>query len=196
VAERFPTAPPLSLYGATKLASEVLALEYGAAYSFPVWIDRCGLLAGAGQFGRADQGILAYWIHAWLRRAPLCYTGFGGEGHQVRDCLHPADLVPLLDRQMAAGPADRPRTVNVGGGAASALSLLQLSQWCQERLGPHAVTADPRERPNDVPWLVLDAALARKTWDWAPRRRTADVLEDILRHAQENPAWLELSGAP
>jgi CDP-paratose 2-epimerase len=193
VAETFPTAPPVSLYGATKLAAEVMALEYGDAFSFPVWIDRGGVLAGAGQFGRPDQGIFAYWINSWLRRRPLAFTGFDGSGHQVRDCLHPADLVPLLDRQMAAGTADVPRVVNVGGGRASALSLLQLSEWCRERMGAHAVAAEAGERPNDVPWLVLDTALAQKTWDWAPRRRTADVLEEILRHARENPSWLELS---
>jgi CDP-paratose 2-epimerase len=55
------------------------------------------------------------------------------------------------------------------------------------------VAAEGGDRPNDVPWLVLDTALARETWGFAPRRRTADVLEEILRHARENPAWLELS---
>ena len=71
VREDFSTAPPVSLYGATKLASEQLALEYGGAYGFPVWINRCGVLAGAGQFGRPDQGIFTYWINSWLRRRPL-----------------------------------------------------------------------------------------------------------------------------
>jgi len=47
----FSTKPPVSLYGAMKLASEAVALEYGHAFGFPVWIDRCGVLAGAGQFG-------------------------------------------------------------------------------------------------------------------------------------------------
>ena len=97
----------MSLYGATKLASEQLALEYGSTYGFPVWVNRCGVLAGAGQFGRADQGIFAYWVNSWLRERPLRYIGFGGHGHQVRDCLHPADLVPLIERQMAAGAAHR-----------------------------------------------------------------------------------------
>lgn len=57
VEESFSTAAPLSLYGSTKLASEYLALEYHHAFDVNVWIDRCGVLAGAGQFGRADQGI-------------------------------------------------------------------------------------------------------------------------------------------
>jgi len=57
IAENFSTAPPVSLYGASKVASEAIALEYGDAFDFPVWINRCGVLAGAGQFGHAEQGI-------------------------------------------------------------------------------------------------------------------------------------------
>ena len=49
-----------------------------------------------------DQGIFAYWINSQLRRRPLRYIGFGGKGHQVRDCLHPHDLVPLLGRSSCA----------------------------------------------------------------------------------------------
>jgi CDP-paratose 2-epimerase len=63
VTESFPTAAPVSLYGAMKCASEALALEYGQAFDFPVFVNRCGILAGAGQFGRADQGIFAFWIN-------------------------------------------------------------------------------------------------------------------------------------
>ena len=101
----FSTAPPLSLYGSTKLACEIMALEYGEAYGFPVWVNRCGVLAGAGQFGTPDQGIFSYWINGHLRRRPLRYTGFGGTGRQVRDAFHPSDLASLLDAQMRARPA-------------------------------------------------------------------------------------------
>ena len=69
-------------------------------------MNRCGVLAGAGQFGRADQGIFAYWVNSWLRGRPLRYLGFGGQGHQVRDCLHPADLAAAhraADRDEQAG---------------------------------------------------------------------------------------------
>ena len=194
VTESFPTSAPVSLYGATKLASEVLALEYAQAFGLPVFVNRCGILAGAGQFGRPDQGIFAYWINCHLRRRPLKYTGFGGKGHQVRDCLHPSDLVPLLEAQFAAprlDPADR--TVNVGGGAGSAMSLRQLTDWCDERFGPHPVASDPTERPFDVPWLVLDAAKAGRLWGWKPRIRAESILDEIAAHAGAHPDWLELS---
>ena len=100
ISESFTTEAPVSLYGAAKLSSEILALEYSNAYDFPVWINRCGVLAGAGQFGTPDQGIFSYWINAWLQKRPLRYIGFDGLGYQVRDVLHPDDLGRLLHLQL------------------------------------------------------------------------------------------------
>lgn len=195
--EHFPTLAPISLYGATKLTSEALALEYGETFDFPVFVNRCGVLAGAGQFGRADQGIFAFWINSWLRRRPLRYLGFGGHGHQVRDCLHPRDLVPVLQKQFTAPPlpaADR--IANFSGGATSALSLRQLSDWCTAHLGPHVVIPDGTPRPFDIPWLVLDHAKATRLWHWRPATSTSAILEEIASHATRNPDWLTLSAAP
>ena len=193
VAENFSTAPPISLYGATKLASEALALEYGAAFSFPVWINRCGVLAGAGQFGRADQGIFAYWLNSWLLKRPLQSIGFDGRGAQVRDCLHPRDLLPLIEKQMASTGRDKLRVQNVSGGVKSAMSLAQLSDWCMERFGPQSVAAEPAPRPFDIPWMVLDSALAKRQWDWQPATPMREILEEIAQHAEQNPRWLDIS---
>jgi len=193
VAENFSTAPPISLYGATKLASEALALEYGAAFSFSVWINRCGVLAGAGQFGRADQGIFAYWLNSWLRKRPLKYIGFDGKGSQVRDCLHPRDLLPLIEKQMMSTGRGKQRVQNVSGGAKSAMSLAQLSGWCAERFGPQAVATEPVPRPFDIPWMVLDSALAKRQWGWQLATPVSNILEEIARHAEQNPRWLEIS---
>ncbi len=80
VGECFSSSAPVSLYGATKLASEQMALEYAKAFDFPVWINRCGVLAGAGQFGKADQGIFSFWLHSWIAKKTLKYIGFDGLG--------------------------------------------------------------------------------------------------------------------
>jgi len=194
VAEEFSTAAPVSLYGSTKLASEALSLEYGETFAFPVFINRCGVLAGAGQFGRADQGIFAYWLNAHLRQRPLKYIGFGGHGHQVRDCLHPRDLVPVLAKQFAAPalPASD-RIANFSGGAASAMSLRQLTDWCDHAFGPHAIDADATPRSFDIPWMVLDSAKATRLWSWRPQTPAAIILEEIAAHARANPTWLDLS---
>lgn len=193
VSEEFPTAAPVSLYGATKLAGEALALEYGHTFDFPAYINRCGVLAGAGQFGRPDQGIFAYWIHSWFRQRPLRYIGFGGRGHQVRDCLHPADLAPLVLAQMETSAPPAQRILNLSGGAASARSLRQISDWCEGEFGRHTVAADPAARPFDIPWMVLDSSLARRVWNWAPTRSTEEIMLEIAVHARSHPDWLDLS---
>jgi len=196
VTEDFSTLAPISLYGATKLASEALALEYGEAFGLPVFINRCGVLAGAGQFGRADQGIFTYWINCWLRDRPLRYIGFGGHGHQVRDGLHPRDLASLLGKQFAAPKLETgDRIVNLGGGNAAAMSLRQLSDWCAARFGPRSVASDPAPRPFDIPWLVLDSAKAARLWNWRPSTPLPAVLDEIATHAQAHPEWLDLSAA-
>ena len=195
VREDFSTAPPISLYGATKLASETLALEYGATFNFPVWINRCGVLAGAGQFGKADQGIFSFWINAHLRRRPLKYIGFDGGGHQVRDCLHPRDLVPVLLAQMKGDGKEKPRIANFSGGAKNSMSLAQLTDWCDARFGKHAVATDANPRPFDIPWMILDSALAEKTWNWSPEILLPQVLDEIANHAEQHPNWLKLSGS-
>src|ERR1700722_15567478 len=187
VSETFSTAPPISLYGASKLASETIALEYAEAFQFPVWINRCGVLAGAGQFGKPDQGIFSFWINSHLRRRPLKYIGFDGGGHQVRDCLHPRDLAPVLLAQMKHRGDDKPRIANFSGGAANSMSLAKLTDWCDAHFGKHIVQSDSNPRPFDVPWMVLDSSLAGKTRNWSPKISLEKVLEEIARHAEQNP---------
>jgi CDP-paratose 2-epimerase len=202
--ETFSTEPPLSLYGATKRASEQLALEYASAFGFPVWINRCGVLAGAGQFARPDQGIFSYWIHSWAARRPLKYIGFGGL--QVRDVLHPRDLVPLLARQMQAtdhapritGHGLRTtdhglRTFNVSGGVESAASLRLVSEWCARRFGVHDVISAAETRAFDLAWTILDSSACKERWNWAPATPRDAIFEEIAVHAERHREWLDLS---
>jgi CDP-paratose 2-epimerase len=196
--EAFPTTAPISLYGATKLTSEQLALEYGYTYDFPVWINRCGVMAGAGQFGHPAQGIFAYWIHSFAEGKPLKYIGFDGQGRQVRDCLHPRDLLPLLEKQFATRnqQATKPRVVNCAGGAQNSMSLAELTAWCNERFNMSVEPRhDPQDRPFDIPWMVLDSSLAHKTWNWAPQTSVTEVCEEIAQFAEKNPNWLGISEA-
>jgi CDP-paratose 2-epimerase len=193
VAESFSVAPPLSLYGSSKLASEVLACEYAEAFGLPVFINRCGVLAGAGQFGKIDQGIFSFWIHSWRAQHPLKYIGFKGTGFQVRDCLHARDLTPLLARQMQKPRKDVPRILNVSGGIRQSASLRELSEWCENRFGKGNVSASKETRPFDVPWLVLDSSLAKRAWGWTPQTPIEAIWSEIADHAEANPRWLEVT---
>ena len=190
----FPTTPPISLYGSTKLAAETLALEYGSAFGFPVWVDRCGVLAGAGQFGTPDQGIFSYWINAHLRKRPLRYIGFQGSGHQVRDAFHPNDLAGLVLAQIAEARTGGRRIYSVGGGAENALSLAQLTAWCDARFERHEPSRDERLRQYDIPWMIMDSSEATKDFGWTCNVGITQVLEEIACHAERHPDWLGVSG--
>lgn len=193
VSEEFSTQAPISLYGASKLASESIALEYSDAFGFPVWVNRCGVMAGAEQFGCADQGIFSFWIHSWAKRKKMKYIGFGGKGYQVRDCLHPRDIISLIDKQIAYSQNDKQRIINVSGGVASSISLSKLSEWCNHRFGKHTIESDLTPRIFDIPWIVLDSKKARETWGWEPKTTRNEILEEIADHAEQNEGWLDLS---
>ena len=75
------------------------------------------------------------------------------------------------------------------------MSLAQLSDWCVERFGPHEVAIDSTPRPFDIPWMVLDSALAAQVWDWRPQRSLGDILDEIAAHAGQHPDWLEISSS-
>ncbi len=194
IAEQFPVRQPISLYGATKLSSEIMAVEYGAAFQFPVWVNRCGVLAGSGQFGTAEQGIFSYWLHAHAARIRLRYIGFEGNGYQVRDAFHPDDLAELICVQMRAESS--PEAVfNVGGGLQNSMSLAQLTAWCDDQFGPHKPESDEKPRPFDIPWLVMDSTRAQDCFRWKPKRSLLSILDEIADHVRGNPAWLVRTGA-
>ena len=195
IAENFSTAPPVSLYGASKVCSEALALEYGMTFNFPVWINRLGVLAGAGQFGRADQGVFSFWIHSCAAKRPLKFIGFGGEGFQVRDCLHPRDLGEVLLRQMETTPARGEATTNFAGGMANSMSLRELHEWCENKFGSHSVQRETADRPFDLPWVVLDSSLAQTRFGWKPTTKLLAILDEIAQHARQNPDWLNMTAA-
>lgn len=187
--EAFPVRQPISVYGATKLASEIMAIEYGAACGFPVWVNRCGVLAGAGQFGTAEQGVFSYWLHAYASLRPLRYIGFGGLGHQARDAFHPDDLASLLAAQLRRDPPADP-IYNAGGGIRNTMSLAQLTRWCEQRFGKNEPQPDLRPRPFDIPWLVMDSSRARSDFGWTAQRPLASILDEIAAHVRANPDWL------
>ena len=195
VQEEFSKAPPLSLYGSTKLASELLALEYADAFRFPLWINRCGVLAGAGQLGTAEQGIFSYWLHAHAGRCPLRFVGYEGRGYQVRDAFHPEDLALLVETQMTHSGEIDERIFNVGGGCENSMSLAQLTFWCDNRFGKHVIDAELTPRQFDIPWLVMDSTRVQRKFSWAPRKNLLAILEEIAIYATENPDWLQLTGA-
>ena len=106
-----------------------------------------------------------------------------------------SDLAPLVLNQILSQPklATSDRIINLSGGADSAMSLCQLTSWCDERFGQHQVVSKPENRPFDIPWMVLDSSKAHRIWKWRPKTTTAEILEEIALHAEKHPDWLEVS---
>jgi CDP-paratose 2-epimerase len=180
ISERFPLDGARTLYGATKLAAELLIEEYRASLGVPAVIDRCGVIAGPWQMGKVDQGVFTHWMLAHHFGNPLSYIGFGGEGKQVRDLLHVEDLVDLVERQLLDPGAWDGRTVNVGGGREISLSLRETTAICQRLTGNEVPISPVAEtRQGDVPIYLSDCERIFNLDEWRPRRSAEQVLTDI-----------------
>jgi CDP-paratose 2-epimerase len=189
IAEDFPLAGARTLYGTTKLAAELLIEEYRAAHGLRAVINRCGVIAGPWQMGRIDQGVFTHWMLAHHFSRPLHYIGFGGSGKQVRDLLHVDDLLDLLDRQLADPLHWDGVTVNVGGGRACSLSLLEASSRCVEISGrATAIDASDESRPGDIPIYLSDCRRLFSLTDWRPAHGPREILTDIHAWIVEHEA--------
>lgn len=180
IAEEFPLDKARSLYGTTKLASELLIAEYADAYGLRTLINRCGVLTGPWQMGKVDQGVFALWIAYHYFQKPLKYIGHGGTGKQVRDFLHIEDLLDLIDFQIANLEQFKGEVFNVGGGQENTLSLSETTQLCQEITGNKVeITPIPENRVGDVPIFITDSRKVIEATGWRPKRNAQKTLTDI-----------------
>lgn len=192
VAETFPLGGSRSLYGATKLCAELLIQEYGAMYGLPAVINRCGVLAGPWQMGKADQGVAALWMARHVFGRPLEYIGFGGAGKQVRDMLHIEDLVELVLLQSARLSELAGGLFNVGGGLERSASLCELTALCREISGAAPpVTASSASRPADIRWYVTDNTRVSAVTGWRPARSLHEILSSLHDWISGNRERLE-----
>jgi CDP-paratose 2-epimerase len=193
ISERFPLPGSRSLYGATKLAAELLIEEYKHIYGVRALVNRCGVISGPWQMGKVDQGFVVLWMARHLFGGPLAYTGFGGEGLQVRDVLHVDDLYDLLVKQLAELDRHSRQTFyNVGGGMENSVSLRELTQLCQDFSGKRIEIGRVVEtRGADIPFYVSDCTAVREAADWKPRRALSRVLEDVWRWLVDHRHQLE-----
>lgn len=188
ISESFPLDGPRTLYGATKLAAELLIAEYAANFELATVIDRCGVIAGPWQMGRVDQGVFTYWLLHHHFRRPLTYLGYGGTGRQVRDLLHVDDLVALILDQLAGRERWRGFKGNVGGGRDCSLSLVEATEVCRELTGHEvAIASSEDRRPGDVPVYISDCSRLQRVSEWRPSRSAGEILADTH-------AWLEAEG--
>ena len=187
IAEDFPLVGARSLYGSSKLASELFVTEYLESYGLQGVINRCGVLTGPWQMGKVDQGVIALWIAKHLYDGPLSYIGYNGSGKQVRDILHVADLFDLLFLQLKNLKSCSGEVFNVGGGVAVSLSLRELTAQCERATGKRIAIKQVREnRPNDIPLYVSDCRKVEKVFGWKPKRSVGDIVDEMTKWIVDN----------
>jgi len=190
ISEDFPMTGARTLYGATKLAAELVVEEYRATFGLRAVVNRCGVIAGPWQMGKVDQGVFAHWLLSHHFGLPLSYIGYRGSGKQVRDLLHVDDLVDLVAEQLRSPDRWDGQVVNLGGGAENSLSLLEATALCRELTGNEVpIDSAPDGRPGDVPIYLSDCRRLFERTGWRPCRSPRQTLGDlsawIAAHAEQ-----------
>ncbi len=187
IAEDFPLAGARSLYGTTKLASELIIQEYNEFYGLRTVIDRFGVITGPWQMGKVDQGVMVLWIAKHFFQQELGYFGYGGTGKQIRDMLHVADLFRLVDWQLHHIDEVNGEIFNAGGGWESSASLRELTEICREVTGNTIPIKSVSEtRTADIRLYVTDNTKVTARTGWAPQIGIRQIVEEIAEWLKEN----------
>jgi CDP-paratose 2-epimerase len=180
--ENFDVSKPKSIYGFTKLASEMLIEEFSYAFDVKFIINRCGVLSGPLQFGKQDQGFVSLWVWHHLLKKKLKYIGYGGYGHQLRDVLHIQDLVNLIKIQIKKFNQINNQTFTVGGSTKSFTSLKSLTNVCEKVTGNKIkFTKKQKTSIYDIPYFISDNKKVTKTYGWTPKKNITDIVKDIYK---------------
>jgi CDP-paratose 2-epimerase len=166
-----------SLFGASKLAADVLVQEYGHYFDMKTVCFRGGCLTGPNHSGTQLHGFLAYLMKCAMTGAP--YTTFGYKEKQVRDNIHSADLIRAFHR-FFLNPR-RGAVYNIGGGRFSNCSMLEAIALCEEITGNTLNhTYVEQSRRGDHIWWISDLARFKADYpDWSPHFGIKEILQQI-----------------
>jgi len=164
-----------SPYGCSKGTADQYVLDYGRSYGLHTTVLRMSCIYGPRQFGTEDQGWVAHFILRALRGEPITIYG---DGMQVRDILFVDDLVDAFvaaehKREQLAGMA-----FNMGGGARSTISLLDLLDKIEELHGTRPATTFDDWRTGDQRYYVSDTSAFEQAAGW---QRRVDANDGIAR---------------
>ncbi len=185
--ENFDLKGPRSIYGFTKLASEMLIKEFSYQFNIKYIINRCGVISGPLQFGKQDQGFVSLWIWRHLNKQKLNYIGYGGFGHQIRDVLHISDLLELILIQIKKLNQIYNQTFTVGGSNQSNVSLIELTKICQKLTNNKIKIGKISKTSNyDVPIYISNNDKVSKFYRWRVKKNIYQISSDIYNWLLKN----------
>ncbi len=142
-----------SLFGASKVAADILVQEYGRYFQMKTVCFRGGCLTGPNHAGVKKHGFLSYLMKCCVAGTP--YTIFGYKGKQVRDNIHSYDLIQAFD-QFVQNPRCG-EVYNIGGGRANSCSMREAITLCEEISGKkmnHVYSEEARS--GDHMWYITN----------------------------------------
>ena len=168
-----------SLFGASKVAADVLVQEYGRYFGMPTVSFRGGCLTGPAHAGTELHGFLSYLLICTVSGRP--YRVFGYKGKQVRDNIHSYDLVEAFAHFIKAPRAGE--VYNIGGSRHSNCSMLEAIDLCQEISGKKLNwNYEETNRIGDHIWWVSDVRKFQRHYpQWKFRYGLREILEEIHR---------------
>ena len=166
-----------SIFGASKMAADVLVQEYGRYFNLKTGVFRGGCLTGPNHSGAQLHGYLSYLMKCNLTKTP--YTIFGYQGKQVRDNIHSHDLVNMFWHFFQNPRAGE--VYNAGGSRFSNCSILEAIAICEEITGNKMNHLYSREnRIGDHIWYISDVRKFRSHYpDWEYRFGIREILESL-----------------
>ncbi len=187
ISEQFPLDKYRSLYGTTKLASELFIQEYKQFFGLKTVINRCGVLTGPWQMGKIDQGVMVLWVAKHFWKQQLGYFGYGGKGKQVRDILHVDDLYRLVDWQLHNMDVVNGVIYNAGGGREISISLCELTALCEEITGNKIpINEVPENRVADIRIYITDNSKVTQDTGWKPEISVRQIVQEIYEWIKNN----------
>jgi CDP-paratose 2-epimerase len=172
-----------SLFGASKVAADVLTQEYGRYFGMSTGAFRGGCLTGPAHSGAELHGFLAYLVKCVVTGTP--YTVFGYKGKQVRDNIHSHDLVSAL---WAFHRRPRPGAVyNIGGSRHANCSVLEAVALAEEIAGRElSLTIGDEARSGDHIWWISDVRAFQADYpEWSYRYDLRATVEELVEAARE-----------
>jgi CDP-paratose 2-epimerase len=169
---------PLSFqspYGCSKGAADQYVRDYAHTYNLPAVVFRMSCIYGPHQNGTEDQGWIAHFVIRAIQNLPISIFG---DGMQVRDALYVDDLVDALRVASEIAPQRAGEVLNVGGGPAHTLSLLELLQLIEKLHGSLPAIRFLDWRVGDQRYYVSDVTRIGALTGWQPQ---VDVVEGVTR---------------
>jgi len=167
-----------SVFGASKVAADIMTQEYGRYFGMKTGTFRCGCLTGPGHKGAKLHGFLSYLVKCVVEGLPYQVIGYGGK--QVRDNIHSYDVVTAFDEFF--NKPEPGAVYNLGGGYDRSCSVLEAIGLAEELAGKSlSHTFVNENRVGDHKWYVSDLSKFRAAFPkWRMKYSLREIMQDLI----------------